>query len=161
MIDEDFAAEIIRVKNFVPAISAEGFEISTDSRRGQGTYKKIVHALDILKKMRIPFGISACYTSENVYDIGSEEYFDKMVEWGAKFCWFFTYMPIGKSAVPELMVTAEQRKYMYEQVRKFRNSKPLFTMDFWNDSAKEYCDKCVSKAEQWSVVADELWKRSH
>ena len=133
LIDEAFADEMLRVKNFIPAISAEGFEESTDSRRGNGTYKKIMRAMEILKAKKLPFGISACYTSTNVQDIGSEEYFDKMVDWGAKFCWFFTYMPVGKAAVPELMVSAEQRKFMYEQVRKFRQSKPIFTMDFWND----------------------------
>ena len=133
LIDEAFADEMLRVKNFIPAISAEGFEESTDSRRGQGTYRKIMRAMEILKEKKLPFGISACYTSANVYDVGSEDYFDKMVEWGAKFCWLFTYMPVGKAAVPELMVTAEQRKFMYEQVRKFRKTKPLFTMDFWND----------------------------
>ena len=133
LIDEAFADEMLQVKNFIPAISAEGFEESTDSRHGQGTYRKIMQAMKILKEKKLPFGISTCYTSANVYDVGSEEYFDKMVEWGAKFCWFFTYMPVGKAAVPELMVTAEQRKFMYEQIRRFRNTKPIFTMDFWND----------------------------
>lgn len=133
LIDEEFADEMLRVKNFIPAISAEGFEESTDSRRGQGTYKKIMRAMEILKAKRLPFGISACYTSANVQDVGSEAYFDKMIEWGAKFCWFFTYMPVGKAAAPELMVNAEQRRFMYEQIRKFRGTKPLFTMDFWND----------------------------
>ena len=42
-------------------------------------------------------------------------------------------MPVGKAAVPELMVTAEQRRFMYRQVRAFRETKPLFTLDFWND----------------------------
>lgn len=133
LIDEVFADEMLRVKNFIPAISAEGFEESTDSRRGKGTYKRIMRAMEILKAKKLPFGISACYTRANVQDVGSEEYFDKMIAWGAKFCWFFTYMPIGKAAVPELMVTAEQRRFMYDQVRKFRKTKPLFTMDFWND----------------------------
>jgi len=133
LIDEAFADEMLRVKNFIPAISAEGFEESTDSRRGKGTYQKIMRAMQILKEKKLPFGISACYTSANVQDVGSEAYFDQMIDWGAKFCWFFTYMPVGKAAVPELMVTAEQRRFMYERVRAFRESKPIFTMDFWND----------------------------
>lgn len=145
LIDEAFADEMLRVKNFIPAISAEGFEESTDSRRGKGTYQKIMRAMEILKERKIPFGISACYTSANVYDVGSEEYFDKMIEWGAKFCWFFIYMPVGKAAVPELMVSAEQRKFMYEQVRKFRETKPIFTMDFWNDG--EYSGYKTSAGE--------------
>ncbi len=34
LIDEAFADEMLRVKNFVPAISVEGFEEATDARRG-------------------------------------------------------------------------------------------------------------------------------
>ena len=44
LIDGAFADEMLQVKNFIPAISAEGFEESTDSRRGQGTYRKIMQA---------------------------------------------------------------------------------------------------------------------
>ena len=36
LIDEEFADDMLRVGNFVPAISLEGFEGATDSRRGKG-----------------------------------------------------------------------------------------------------------------------------
>ena len=39
LIDEKFADEMLRVKNFYPAISIEGFEEATDFRRGKGTYQ--------------------------------------------------------------------------------------------------------------------------
>ena len=142
LIDEEFADEMLAVKNFIPAISVEGFEEDTDFRRGSGTFKKVEKAMGILRERKLPFGISCCYTSQNVDMIGSEEYFDQMIDWGAKFCWFFTYMPVGNDAVPELMVSAEQRKFMYEQVRKFRETKPIFTLDFWNDG--EYADGCLA-----------------
>lgn len=142
LIDEAFADEMLRVKNFVPAISIEGFEEETDFRRGEGTYKAVVKAMEILKAKKLPFGISCCYTSKNTDIIGSEEYFDSMIEKGAKFAWFFTYMPVGKDAVPELMVSAQQREHMYHQIREFRNTKPLFTMDFWNDG--EYVNGCIA-----------------
>lgn len=147
LIDEAFADEMLRVKNFIPAISVEGFEEATDFRRGVGTFKKVEKAMEILKRKRLPFGVSCCYTSQNTDVIGSEEYFDQMIEWGAKFCWLFTYMPVGKDAVPELMVSAEQRKFMYEQVRKFRQTKPLFTMDFWNDG--EYAGGCIAGGRRY------------
>ena len=133
LIDEDFCREMLRVKNFVPAISIEGFEEATDFRRGNGTYQKVIEAMKRLKARKLLFGISCCYTSKNVEVIGSEEYFDSMIDMGAKFAWLFTYMPIGAAAVPELIATAEQRKFMYDQIHKFRKTKPLFTMDFWND----------------------------
>ena len=49
LIDEEFCQEMLRVKNFVPAISLEGFEDANDSRRGQGVYEKVMHAMDLLK----------------------------------------------------------------------------------------------------------------
>jgi len=147
LIDEAFADEMLRVKNFIPAISVEGFERDTDFRRGDGTFRKVEQAMELLKRKKLPFGISCCYTSKNVDMIGSEEYFDQMIEWGAKFCWFFTYMPIGKEAVPELMATARQRKFMYEQIRRFRDTKPLFTLDFWNDG--EYSEGCLAGGRRY------------
>lgn len=133
LIDDAFADEMLRVKNFVPAFSVEGFEEATDSRRGEGTYRKVIEAMARLKARKLLFGISCCYTSKNVEVIGSEEYFDAMIDMGAKFAWLFTYMPIGADAVPELLVSAEQRKFMFDQIHKFRSTKPIFTMDFWND----------------------------
>ena len=142
LIDEAFADEMLRVKNFIPAISVEGFEEETDARRGKGTYKAVVRAMEILREKKLPFGISCCYTSQNTDVIGSEAYLDDMIAKGAKFAWFFTYMPVGADAVPELLATAEQREYMYQQIRKFRSTKPLFTMDFWNDG--EFVGGCIA-----------------
>jgi len=147
LIDEEFAQDILRVKNFIPIISVEGFETETDFRRGKGTFEKVRKAAELLKSYRLPFGFSCCYTSKNTDVIGSEEYFDQMIEWGAKFCWFFTYMPVGKDAVPELMVSAEQRAFMYRQIRSFRDTKPLFTLDFWNDG--EYSEGCIAGGRRY------------
>ena len=147
LIDDKFADEMLRVKNFIPAISVEGFEESTDFRRGEGTYGKVVAAMKRLRDRKLPFGISCCYTSKNCDVIGSEAYYDQMIAWGAKFCWFFTYMPVGVDAVPELMATAEQRSWMYDQVRVFRKTKPLFTIDFWNDG--EYVGGCIAGGRRY------------
>lgn len=142
LIDEAFADEMLRVGNFVPAISVEGFEKETDFRRGEGTFKKTMRAMEILRSKKLMFGISCCYTSKNAEFIGSEEYTDAMIDWGAKFAWYFTYMPVGRDAVPELMATAEQREFMYHQIRKMRGKKPIFFMDFWNDG--EYVGGCIA-----------------
>ena len=142
LIDDKFAEDMLRVKNFVPAISVEGFGEATDSRRGHGTYDKVVEAMTILKKHKLPFGVSCCYTHQNYKVIGSEEYFDWMVDMGAKFAWFFTYMPVGVGAPTDLMARAEDREYMYHKIREYRHTKPIFTMDFWNDG--EYVKGCIA-----------------
>ena len=142
LIDEEFAAQMLEVKNFIPAISIEGFEKETDFRRGAGTYAKATAAMEILRSRKLPFGVSCCYTSQNAELIGSEAYIDDLIRKGAKFAWFFTYMPVGVDAMPELIATAEQRAFMYRQIRSFRKTKPLFTLDFWNDG--EYTGGCIA-----------------
>jgi len=151
LIDEAFAEDMLRVKNFVPAISVEGFEKDTDARRGEGTFAAVQKAMKILRERKLLFGVSCCYTSNNVDMIGSEEYFDAMVGWGAKFAWFFTYMPVGKDAVPELMASAEQRKFMYDRLRGFRKTKPLFTIDFWNDG--EFVGGCIAGGRSYLHIS--------
>lgn len=142
MVDEDFAKEMQRVGNLILAISVEGYEKETDMRRGKGTFKKIMNAMDILKRYGLGFGFSTCYHSKNAEVVGSEEYLDFLIDKGCMFGWYFTYMPLGKDAVIDLIVSPEQREYLYHQVRKFRNTKPIFLLDFWNDG--DYVDGCIA-----------------
>lgn len=142
LIDEKFADDMLRVKNFVPAISVEGFEEATDFRRGAGTYQAVMRAMDILRERKLIFGASCCYTSKNVDSLSSEKYFDHLIEKGAKFAWFFHYMPVGNEAVTELLPTPKQREVMYHKLREYRNTKPIFTIDFQNDG--EFVGGCIA-----------------
>ena len=135
------------MKNFIPAISVEGFESATDGRRGPGTYQKVVKAMALLKSKKLPFGISCCYTSQNFESISSDEYFDQMVEWGASFVWYFHYMPVGNDAVPGLLPTPEQREYMYRKIREARATKAIFAMDFQNDG--EFVGGCIAGGRRY------------
>lgn len=147
LIDEKFADDMLRVKNFIPAISVEGFETATDARRGNGTYRKVVKAMELLKEKRLPFGISCCYTSQNLDSISSLDFVDQMVKWGAKFVWYFHYMPVGNDAVPELLPSPEQREFMYHRIREIRRTKPIFAMDFQNDG--EYVGGCIAGGRRY------------
>ena len=147
LIDEEFCQEMIRVKNFVPAISAEGDEASTDSRRGEGTYQKVDEAMDLLRSHGLPFGVSICYTSVNSDSVTSEEYIDWLIDKGALFAWIFTYMPVGKDSPTDLMPTPEQREKLYLFNDKMRQTKPLFTLDFQHDG--EYVGGCIAGGRRY------------
>ncbi len=147
LIDEEFADAMLRVKNFVPAISLEGFEEATDSRRGEGVYKKALSAMKLLKEKKLIYGISSCYTRENFESISSEEYYDSLIDTGAYFIWYFHYMPVGRRAVPDLLPTPEQRVEMYRRIRHYRNTKPLFAIDFQNDG--EFVGGCIAGGRRY------------
>ncbi len=147
LIDEAFCEDMLRVANFIPAISAEGTEKTTDERRGKGTYAKIMHAMELLRENGLPFGISACWTRQNADTIATEENMDWMIDQGALFCWYFHYMPVGKDSPASLMPTAEQREHMYRFIRAMRHKKPLFTLDFQNDG--EYVGGCIAGGRRY------------
>ena len=147
LIDEAFADEMLRVRNFIPAISLEGDEASTDSRRGRGTYQKARRAMELLHRKKLPYGISSCYTSVNCDAITSDAYYDSLIEIGAYFIWYFHYMPVGNDAAPELLPTPEQRRTVYHRIRHLRASKPLFAMDFQNDA--EYVGGCIAGGRRY------------
>ena len=147
LIDEAFTDEMLRVKNFVPAISLEGFEDATDGRRGTGVYQKVIGAIELLRRKKLLYGISACYTSANFDSITSEAFFDKLIELGVYFIWYFHYMPVGNDASPALLPTPEQRIETYRRIRKYRAEKPLFAMDFQNDA--EFVDGCIAGGRRY------------
>ena len=71
LIDEKVAKKLAELGNITPAISVEGFEKETDTRRGKGVYKRIRKAMQNLRDSGVPFGISiTCllYTSPSPRD---------------------------------------------------------------------------------------------
>lgn len=142
LIDDKFIEDMLRVKNIIPAISVEGPEFTTDARRGDGVYNKVIEAMGKLKENGLPFGISCCYTSMNYKSIISEEFVDDMIDRGALFAWYFHFMPVGKATGKELLPKPDQRAYVYENLRDMRSRKPLFFLDFQNDA--EYIGGCIA-----------------
>lgn len=145
LIDQKFCDDMKDVGNLTLALSIEGSEESNDFRRGTGAYERTIKAMELLKKNKCIYGLSICYTSQNVDKVTSDEFIDLMIDKGAKFALYFNYMPVGTGAVEELIPTPEQRTHMYFWLKKMRNGKtgkPLFVMDFQDDG--EYVGGCIA-----------------
>ena len=145
LIDEEFCREVVRLGNIMFQLSIEGTEQTNDGRRGDGHYQAVMNAMDLLKQYGILFGTSVCYTRENIEAVTSDDFFRLITEKGARFGFYFHYMPTGNAAVPELMPTPEQRKYMIDRIRYIRSSEcpiEFYPMDFQNDG--EYVGGCIA-----------------
>ena len=147
LVDDHFASELARVGNFALAISVEGEGTATDARRGEGVYDRVIAAMDRLRKVKAPFGFSTCYTSKNVDQVADERYLDFLIEKGCLFGWYFTYIPCGKDAQVDLITPPEKRAMMYDRVHEWRDRKPIFLMDFWNDG--EYVSGCIAGGKSY------------
>jgi len=146
LIDEDFCKEVVRLGNMTFLLSIEGTEETNDGRRGDGHYAAVMNAMNLFKKYGIIYGTSVCYTRANIEAVTSDEFFKLLSDNGAKFGFYFHYMPVGNNAVVDLMPTIEQRKYIIERLRDIRtnpeNDIQFYPMDFQNDG--EFVGGCIA-----------------
>lgn len=85
LIDEKTAGRIIEVGNFSPAISLEGWQETTDARRGAGTFARVMHTMDLLRARGAVFGASLTITRHNVREVTSDEFIDFLIERGVAY----------------------------------------------------------------------------
>lgn len=146
LIDDELCQKVQELGNITFILSIEGTEETNDSRRGDGHYNKVLKAMDLLKEYGILFGTSICYTKNNIEAVTNDEFLKMISDKGAKYGFYFHYMPVGNNAVPELLPTPEQRKYMIKKIRQVRcdddSDLTFFPMDFQNDG--EYVGGCIA-----------------
>ena len=95
LIDDAFCDEVTDVGNLSFSLSIEGFREVNDSRRGEGDFAKVMHAMDLLRKHGIVFGTSICYTRKNIDTVTSDEFLDLLIKKGV---WFTIPMAMSNRA---------------------------------------------------------------
>jgi MoaA/NifB/PqqE/SkfB family radical SAM enzyme len=143
LIDKHVAARLAEVGNITPAVSVEGFREHTEQRRGEGVFDRILEAFANMRTCGVPFGISLTATRDNAATLLSKELMDfYFQQQGAIYGWIFQYMPIGRGADLSLMVTPEQRRWMFQQEQQLIREHEFFLADFWNSGAVS--NGCIS-----------------
>ncbi len=132
-INRETAERMGELGNITPAISVEGKVKTTEERRGEGVFGKVMNAFENLRAAGVPFGLSMTATRYNCDELLSDDvldfYFD---EQGATYGWIFQYMPIGTNYDLSLMVTPEQRLGLQRRMWRVISDRKVFLMDFWN-----------------------------
>lgn len=142
LINKDVSRRLSEIGNLLPCISLEGWKETTDRRRGEGVFDKILETMALLRKDGVPFGLSLTATSHNPEEILSDEFIDYFIEQGALLAWLFQYMPIGRAFTLDLMPTPEQRAWMWKRSWEIARDKRFFLADFWNHGT--CVDGCLS-----------------
>lgn len=152
LIDDAMADRLAKAGNLFPAFSVEGYEAETDARRAPGVYHKVLDAMARLRERGVLFGISVTPTRLNSDLVTTDEFLDFYLERGASFVWLFTYIPVGLRPELDLMCTPQQRDRLRQATIRWRNTKPIFLGDFWNDGAT--CGGCLSASRYAFVTPD-------
>jgi len=142
--------------NVLPCLSHEGVE--TNERRGSldGIYlSEIVEEVsEIMVQKGVPFFYSVTVTKNNARYVGSEEFHNNNLKKGALGEWNFHALPIGRiwnkygeldpAATMDIVITPEQRKWLFDQNWKYVVEKNVFIGDFWNAGAATANKHCLS-----------------
>jgi MoaA/NifB/PqqE/SkfB family radical SAM enzyme len=133
LIDARAAERLAETGNLTPAISVEGFEERTDERRGAGVFQRVLTAMGHLRRVGVPFGISLTATRDNAEEILSDQFIDFFFdEQQAVYGWLFQYMPIGRAYTLDLLITPEQRLWMWRRTWQLVRERHIMLADFWN-----------------------------
>jgi MoaA/NifB/PqqE/SkfB family radical SAM enzyme len=134
LINRPVARELAACANVTPAISVEGLAPETNARRGPGTFGKILAAIDCLKTVGVPFGISVTATSNNVDLLLREEFYDYYFQQvGAAYMWQFQFMPMGRGKDEMgLLVRPQKRLELLRIWEKLLAERKYCLADFWN-----------------------------
>lgn len=111
--------------NMVPIISIEGADAATDSRRGQGVFRRAMQSMEMLSSEDLFFGASITVTTENYRFVTSQEFIEQLRGYGCKIIFYVEYVPtepgtehlaFGDSHVSEMERIMEQRREQHADI---------------------------------------------
>ncbi len=119
MISDEYLKLLDKNRNLVPVISLEGEKENTDTRRGKGVYELITNTMKMMKKENIIFGASLTFTKENLPQLISDEFINKLHDLGCKVIFFIEYVPISKENLT-ITPTDKEREILNDKINILR-----------------------------------------
>ena len=123
LLDEKYMDLLERKRNLIPIISIEGGKESTDSRRGQGVYDRIIRNMDRLSSSNLIYGCSVTVTTENLEDVLSEEFISSLSQRGCKAVIYVEYVPVTEES-QDLAIGDPERKRFSSALSDLRQNHP-------------------------------------
>jgi len=121
MIQQGYMNVFVKHRNLVPVLSIEGNETKTNDRRGSGVYQKLIDAMDSLNDNKILYGASITVTKNNIKEVTSKEFLDKLYKKGCKVVFYVEYVPVDKE-IKGLAPQEEEREYLKETLFGLRKT---------------------------------------
>ncbi len=109
-------------RNLVPIISIEGDEKITDERRGEGVYKQVTTAMQRIKEKGMIFGASVTVTTENINEVYSDAFLDKLYRLGCKAVIYVEFVPVTDDS-KHLAPGEKEQAFMLKAVKRLRRRK--------------------------------------
>ena len=139
-MDDTTFAQLDKCRNLIPVLSIEGDKEITDNRRGAGVYDRLIAAMDGLHERNLLFGASITVTTENIREVTSPAFMEKLVSRGCKLVIYVEFVPVTEEA-KHLAPSDAEREYLLTAMQALREAFPeLVALAFPGDEkADEGC----------------------
>ena len=112
-----------KCRNLIPIMSIEGEKDTTDKRRGDGVYDKLIKSMDELRDRDLIFGASITVTTQNLREVSSDDFLKKLSDRGCKAVIFVEYVPVTEDSM-ELAPDGPEREYLSKEIERLRREHP-------------------------------------
>jgi len=132
LLDEEKIERLRVQKHVVPVLSIEGDEATTDDRRGSGTYRHVLGAMDRLRKRGVFFGTSTTLTRGNFDLYLNRAHLQDLIRWGCRLFYSINYVPV-QPGTESLQLEPEQVQRLEQRLAELRTSLPAIFIAFPHD----------------------------
>lgn len=129
-------------RNLVPIVSIEGEKDATDKRRGVGVYDKVISNMDEFDKRNLLYGVSITITTDNLNEVTSTGFIDKLYNKGVKIIIYVEYVPVDEKS-KDLAVDNNDRENIKNNISNLRKKyDDLIFISFPGDEKSS--DGCIA-----------------
>ena len=112
-----------RCRNLIPIMSIEGEREVTDARRGKGIYDRLIANMDEFHRRGLIFGASVTVTTENLHEVSSDAFLQKLSDRGCKAVIFVEFVPVTEES-RELAPGEAEREILRSEIARLRAEHP-------------------------------------
>jgi MoaA/NifB/PqqE/SkfB family radical SAM enzyme len=122
-IDRRYFELFDRCRNLIPILSIEGEREITDARRGKGVYDRLIANMDAFQSRGLIFGASVTVTTENLREVSSDAFLEKLSARGCKAVIFVEFVPVTEES-KHLAPGDEERELLRQEIARLRRDHP-------------------------------------
>ena len=122
-IDRRYFELFDRCRNLIPILSIEGEREITDARRGKGVYDRLIANMDAFQSRGLIFGASVTVTTENLREVSSDAFLEKLSARGCKAVIFVEFVPVTEES-KHLAPGDEERELLRQEISRLRRDHP-------------------------------------
>ena len=122
-MDEEYFRLFDKCRNLIPVMSIEGEKEATDERRGKGIYELLIRNMDELYRRDLIFGASVTVTTQNIKEVTSDAFLQKLSDRGCKAVIYVEFVPVTEES-KELAPGDAEREYLRSELARLRREHP-------------------------------------